>query len=59
MFEFAGLNLDFGKAAQIFVDQYNEILCVWESGKKPSASVYTGEGAALRMGFETHDSFSI
>jgi len=50
--QFAGTNLDFGKAAQIFLDQSKEILCVWEEGDKPSASVYTKEGATLRMGFE-------
>ena len=55
--QFAGTNLDFGKTAQIFVDQSNEILCVWQKGDKPSASVYTKEGAALRMGLEIPDSF--
>ena len=53
--QFAGTNLDFGKAAQIYMDQSKEILCVWQKGNKPSASVYTREGIVLRMGFERHD----
>ena len=52
--QFAGSNLNFGKTAQIFLDQFKEILCVWQEGNKPSASVYSKEGAALRMGFGKH-----
>ena len=57
--KFAAANLDFGKAAKIFMDQSREILCVWQEGDKPSASVYTREGTTLRMGFEINDSSSI
>ena len=57
--QFAGLSLDFGEAAQFSMDASKEILCVWQKGKKPSTSVYTREGAALRMGLERRDGFSI
>ena len=55
--QFAGVKLDFGKAAQIFLDHSKEILCVWQEGDKPSASVYTREGAALRMCLEIYSAF--
>ena len=47
--EFAGMSLDFGPDAIAHVDEEKGILCVWEKGERPTASVYTEEGLRLRI----------